>query len=103
MTIPAGTLLGPYRIVGMIGKGGMGEVYEGKDPRLNRNIAIKVLLPGLSEDRERVQRFLQEARMASALNHPNILSIYDVGLIDGYPYLVSELLEGETLRKRLAT
>ena len=85
----------------MLGAGGMGEVYRAHDSRLNRTVAIKVLPASYSADRERLQRFAQEARAAAALNHPNILSIFDIGEEQGAPYVVSELLEGETLRERL--
>ncbi len=101
MTIPSGTHLGPYEIVALIGRGGMGEVYKARDPRLGREVAIKVLLSGASEDPERLARFEREARAASALNHPNILTIHDVGSEQGRPYLVTELLEGESLREVL--
>ncbi len=97
----AGTKLGPYEITGAIGAGGMGEVYRARDTRLNRDVAIKVLPQAFAADAERLRRFEQEAKAASALNHPNILVIYDVGERDGAPYLVTELLEGETLRERL--
>ncbi len=90
-----------YEIVALIGAGGMGEVYRARDTRLNRDVAIKVL-PGLSTaEPERLRRFEQEARAAAALNHPNILAVYQMGMFEGAPYLVSELLEGETLRDRL--
>jgi len=94
--------LGPYEILSPLGAGGMGEVYRARDARLKREVAVKVL-PGIySEDPERLRRFEQEAQAVSALNHPNILSIYDIGTHDGAPYIVSELLEGDTLRARLA-
>ena len=82
----------------MIGSGGMGEVYRGRDSRLARDVAIKVLPPAFSSDRDRLHRFEQEARAAAALNHPNILAVYDIGDADGAPFIVSELLEGQTLR-----
>src|SRR5437773_9703188 len=94
-------MLGPYRIAGVIGEGGMGVVYRARDTRLGRDVAIKVLTHVATEDRERLQRFEQEARATGMLNHPNLLTIYDVGNSDGTPFLVSELLEGETLRDRL--
>src|SRR5882672_8129429 len=81
----------------------MGEVYRARDPRLSRDVAIKVLPAGLSSDPERLQRFEQEARAAAALNHPNILALYDIGTHDGAPYLVTELLEGATLREHLVS
>ena len=96
-----GTSLGPYEILGPIGAGGMGEVYRARDPRLGREVAIKILPPQFSADSERLRRFEQEARAAAALNHPNILAIYDLGQSNGSPYIVSELLEGEGLRERL--
>src|ERR1043166_8852613 len=81
----------------------MGEVYRARDARLGRTVAIKVLPASFSSDRDRLQRFTQEARAAAGLNHPNILSIFDIGEEQGAPYIVSELLEGETLRERLRT
>jgi Tol biopolymer transport system component len=101
MALTSGTKLGPYEIESLVGAGGMGEVYRAHDSRLNRTVAIKVLPASFSADRERLQRFAQEARAAAALNHPNILSIFDIGEEQGAPYVVSELLEGETLRERL--
>src|ERR1700734_2124310 len=101
MSLPHGTRLGPYEIVAPIGAGGMGEVYRARDTRLGRDVAIKVLPPSVARDPARLRRFELEARGAGALNHPNILAIYDLGVHDGAPYLVSELLEGETLRQRL--
>ena len=102
MAVPAGTRLGPYEILSPLGAGGMGEVYRAKDTRLGRHVAIKVLPPSFSQDAERLRRFEGEARAASLLNHPNITAVFDVGQHDGSPYVVSELLEGETLRSRLA-
>lgn len=101
MALVAGTKLGPYEIVASLGVGGMGEVYRARDPQLGRNIAIKVLPASLSRDPDRLRRFEQEARAAAALNHPNILTVYQFGLHEGSPYLVSELLEGCTLREQL--
>src|SRR5947209_5175357 len=95
-------MLGPYRITGVIGEGGMGVVYRARDTRLGRDVAIKVLTHVATDDRERLQRFEQEARATGILNHPNLLTIYDVGHDAGGAYIVSELLEGETLRDRLA-
>ena len=97
MTLTAGLKLGPYEIVEPIGAGGMGEVYRARDSRLGRDVAIKVLPATFAKERERIQRFEHEARAAGALNHPGIVAIYDVGTADGVPYLVSELLEGESL------
>ena len=101
MALTPGTKLGPYEILSPLGAGGMGEVYRARDTRLGREVAIKVLPSSLSADPGRLQRFEQEARSASALNHPNILIVYDVGTQDGIPYLVTELLDGETMRERL--
>jgi Tol biopolymer transport system component len=101
MALSSGTKLGPYEIQSLLGAGGMGEVYRAKDARLDRIVAIKVLPASFSADHDRMQRFEQEARAAAALNHPNILSIFDIGDEHGSPYVVSELLEGETLRERL--
>ena len=101
MALSSGTKLGPYEIQSLLGAGGMGEVYRARDARLDRTVAIKVLPASFSADRDRMQRFEQEARAAAALNHPNILSIFDIGGEHGSPYVVSELLEGETLRERL--
>ena len=95
--------LGPYEIQGLLGAGGMGEVYRARDPRIGREVAIKVLPSSYSKDPNRLMRFQQEARAAGVLNHPNILAIYDVGSENDVAYLVSELLEGETLRKKIAT
>lgn len=102
MSLPPGTRLGPYEIVAPIGAGGMGEVYRARDPRLGRDVAVKVLPASFSSDPERMRRFEQEARAAGLLNHPNVTAVYDIGTVDGSPYVVSELLEGETLRARLA-
>jgi len=101
MAVVAGQKIGPYEVAGQIGAGGMGEVYRARDPRLGRDVAIKVLPASFSSDPDRLQRFAQEARAAAALNHPNILAIFDIGEDKGAPYVVSELLEGETLRDRL--
>src|SRR5712692_5578183 len=102
MAIASGSRLGPYEVLAPIGVGGMGEVYRAKDPRLGREVAIKVLPPSFSADADRLRRFEQEARAAGILNHPNITAVHDIGTHDGAPYVVSELLEGETLRTRLA-
>jgi eukaryotic-like serine/threonine-protein kinase len=101
MNLAAGTKLGPYEIVSLLGAGGMGEVYRARDSRLRRDVAIKVLPQELSLDADRMRRFEQEALATAALNHPNILAVFDIGTSDGSPYVVSELLEGETLRDRL--
>jgi len=101
MGLTSGSKLGPYEVLSPLGAGGMGEVYRARDTRLNREVALKILPASFSADPERLQRFAQESRAAAALNHPNILSIYDIGEANGAPYVVSELLEGETLRERL--
>ncbi|MFY9743795.1 MAG: protein kinase [Candidatus Sulfotelmatobacter sp.] len=101
MNLSAGTKLGPYEIVSLLGAGGMGEVYRARDSRLKREVAIKVLSQALSADADRLRRFEQEALATAALNHPNILAVFDIGTNEGAPYVVSELLEGETLRERL--
>jgi eukaryotic-like serine/threonine-protein kinase len=99
ITLPSGTKLGEYEVKSLLGSGGMGEVYRARDSRLGRDVAIKVLPSFLSADSDRLRRFEQEARAAAALNHPNILAVYQMGTYEGAPYLVSELLEGETLRE----
>jgi eukaryotic-like serine/threonine-protein kinase len=96
-----GKILGHYRVLEKIGSGGMGEVYRASDERLGRDVALKILKPAVAHDQDRLRRFEQEARAAAALNHPNIVAIYDIGMHDGAPYIVSELLEGKTLRERL--
>ncbi len=101
MGLASGAKLGPYEIQSAIGSGGMGEVYRARDPRLGREVAIKVLPSGSAPDWDRLRRFEQEARATAALNHPNILAVFDVGSQDNSPYIVSELLAGETLRGRL--
>ena len=116
MTLVAGTRLGSYEVTSLLGAGGMGEVYRARDPRLGRDVAIKVLPTAFAADAERLRRFEQEARAAAAINHPNILVVYDVGLFGpdapsdlspagqagrSSPYVVSELLDGETLGDRL--
>ncbi len=98
MTLAAGSRLGPYAVKHLVGSGGMGEVYCAHDTRLERDVAIKVLPASLSADADRLRRLEQEARAAAALNHPNILAVYDIGSHDGAPYVVSELLRGATLR-----
>lgn len=101
MALAAGTRIGAYEIIAALGAGGMGEVYRARDARLNREVAVKVLPAAMAGDAERQRRFEQEARAVAALNHPNILAIYDLGAWEGQPYLVMELLEGESLRQRL--
>ena len=101
MTLAAGTILGQYEIRSPLGAGGMGEVYRAHDKRLDRDVAIKVLPEYLTSDPDRLRRFEQEARATAALNHPNILAVYQMATDNGVSYLVEELLEGETLRERL--
>jgi len=102
MTLALGTRLGPYEILAPLGAGGMGEVYRARDPRLGRDVAVKVLPRAVAADPERQQRFEAEARAAGALNHPNIVTLHDVGVEGGVPYLVTEVLEGENLRGLIA-
>src|SRR6202165_1699687 len=90
-----------YKVLSLLGEGGMGEVYRARDTKLGRDVAIKVLPAAFSADAERLRRFEQEAQAAGALNHPNILVIFHIGTHEGAPYIVSELLEGEELRDRL--
>jgi Tol biopolymer transport system component len=101
MSLDPGTRLGPYEIAGAIGAGGLGEVYRARDPRLERDVAVKVLPASFASDPDRLRRFEQEARATGALNHPNILAVHDVGSHAGAPFVVSELLEGDTLRERV--
>ncbi len=101
MTLKPGTKLGRYEILGPLGAGGMGEVYRARDGRLQREVALKVLPAAIAHDAERLQRFEREARAASALNHPGILTVYDFCQEDDLSFLVTELLEGESLRERL--
>lgn len=101
VTLPLGAKLGDYEVQKLLGSGGMGEVYRARDTRLARDVAIKVLPSFLSHDPDRLRRFEQEARAAAALNHPNILAVFQMGAYEGAPYLVSELLEGSTLREQL--
>src|ERR1039457_3610649 len=101
MSLTPGTKLGPYEILAPIGAGGMGEVYRAKDTRLGRDVALKILPESFAREPDRLRRFEQEARAVAALNHPNILAVFDIGQQDGSPFLVSELLEGESLRVAL--
>lgn len=98
----AGSMVGPYRVVSLIARGGMGDVYRATDTRLQRDVAVKVLPESRTGDRRRVERFLHEARVTASLDHPNVVRVYDVGRLDEGAYLVAELLEGETLRERIA-
>src|SRR6266571_2573710 len=102
MPLTPGTRLGPYEVVSAIGAGGMGEVYRARDARLQRDVAIKVLRDVSSADSDRLARFEREARAVAALSHPDILAVHDIGVEVGVVYTVTELLEGETLRDRLA-
>ena len=99
MPLAPGTHLGSYEIVTPLGAGGMGEVYRARDTRLARDVAVKILPEAFARDAERMRRFEQEARAVAALNHPNVLSVFDIGTQDGAPYLVCELLEGASLRE----
>src|SRR5215470_5694976 len=101
MPLAPGTLLGPYEIGAPLGVGGMGEVYRARDTSLKRDVAIKVLPADWSRDPDRLRRFKLEAQASAALNHPNIVSIFHVGQCEDAPYIVTELLRGETLRERL--
>ena len=100
MPIAPGTKLGPYEVISLIGAGGMGEVYRARDPRVGRDVAIKVLPIAFSTDSDRLRRFEQEAQAAGALNHPNITAVYDVGQHEGAPYVVTELLEAAPRLRR---
>ena len=103
MSLAPGTTLGPYQILSELGSGGMGVVYQAHDPRLDRRVAIKLLPPDLTRDATAKQRFLQEAKAASALDHPNICTIYEINETDdGQMYLVMAHYEGETLKERLS-
>ncbi len=99
--LSANTTLSHYRIVSKIGAGGMGEVYLAEDTHLERQVALKVLRAEIADDEERVRRFVQEAKAASALNHPNILTVYEIGHFENSRYIATELIKGETLRDRL--
>src|SRR5580698_7670178 len=101
MSLTAGAKLDGYELLGLLGAGGMGEVYRAHDSALKRDVAIKILPSFVSQDRDRLWRFEQEAQAAAALNHPNILAIHRFGVFGGAPYLVSELLVGDTLRQQL--
>jgi hypothetical protein len=103
VTLTTGSKLGPYEILGQIGAGGMGEVYRARDPRLGREVAIKVLPASLSQDSDRLKRFEQEARSASALNHPNIITIHEIGSAESTSYIAMEFVDGTSLRELLAS
>lgn len=102
MRLAAGTRLGPYEIVSSLGAGGMGDVYRARDPRLGRDVAVKIVSGEGPPSPERLRRFEQEARAVAALEHPGILAVHDLGTHEGCAYLVFEVLEGETLRERLS-
>ncbi len=101
MDVSAGTRLGPYEILSPLGAGGMGEVWRARDPRIGREVAVKLLPESVISSPDRLRRFEQEARAAGSLNHPNLVTIHELGVHDGVPYIAMELLEGETLRDRL--
>src|SRR5262245_59429683 len=100
-TLVAGARLGPYEVLSPLGSGGMGEVYRARDTRLNREVAIKVLPGAFATDPDRLKRFEKEALAVGQLNHPNVLTLHDVGTHDGAPFVVSELLDGLTLRSQI--
>src|SRR5215469_10129299 len=102
MSLASGTRLGPYEVVGPLGAGGMGEVYRARDMKLGRDVALKILPEAVSGDVERLRRFDREARAAAALNHPNVVVVYETGTYANATYLAMELLEGRTLRDELA-
>src|ERR1700747_1296951 len=101
MAFAPDTQLGPYKIISLLGAGGMGEVYRAHDTRLRRDVALKILQESLTADSDRLRRFEQEARAGAALNHPNIVSVFDVGPNEKIHYIVTELIDGETLRQRI--
>src|SRR2546425_13006816 len=101
MTINAGTKLGRYEIRSKIGAGGMGEVYLAQDRKLDRKVALKILPAELAANQERMRRFVQEAKAASALNHPNIITIYEIEQMDSVNFIAIEFIDGETLRQRM--
>jgi serine/threonine protein kinase/Tol biopolymer transport system component len=101
-SLSPGTAVGPYRVVSLIGYGGMGVVYRATDVRLHRDVALKMLAPIDGPDEARVERFLREARTTASMDHPNVVKVFDVGVFEAHPYIVVELLEGETLRERLS-
>src|SRR5215831_4839218 len=101
MSLKTGTKLGHYEIRSQIGKGGMGEVYLAVDTELDRTVAIKILPRDVAGDQQRLQRFVQEAKAASALNHPHIITIYEIGTIGESRYIATEFIDGDTLRQRM--
>lgn len=102
MPLPTGTSIGAYTIVALLGRGEMGEVYRARDERLRRDVAIKVLPAEIAADPDRLRRFRHEAQAAGSLSHPNVVAVYDIGESDGLVYIVTELLEGQTLAAKLA-
>jgi serine/threonine protein kinase len=102
LELTAGARVGPYEVASLLGVGGMGEVYRARDHRLGREVALKVLPASVASDAERLRRFELEAKAVAALNHPNIRAVFDVGDDGGRSYIASELLEGESLRTRIA-
>src|SRR5207253_4850283 len=102
MSIAAGTKLGRYEIRSKIGEGGMGEVYLAEDTRLHRRVALKILPADVASNRDRMERFVQEAKAASGLNHPNIITIYEIDETDSGHFIATEFIDGETLRERMA-
>src|SRR5919202_5252660 len=101
MIISPGARLGRYEVRAHIGEGGMGQVYLAQDTQLGRTVALKVLPADVASDQQRMRRFVQEARAASALNHPNILTIYEIGQADSVPFIATEFIEGLTLREHM--
>src|SRR5216684_2339935 len=101
MTIATGTKLGRYEIRSKIGAGGMGEVYLAQDTKLDRKVALKILPAEVASDKQRMRRFVQEAKAAAALNHPNIAHVYEIGEADGVPFIAMEYVEGKTLREKI--
>ena len=101
MNLENGTIINQYKIISAIGKGGMGEVFLAQDTKLDRKVALKILPPEFAEDADRMSRFVREAKSASALNHPNILTIHEIGESDGTHFIATEFIEGETLSKHL--
>src|SRR5436190_13668397 len=102
MALAPGTRLGRYEIISAIGAGGMGEVYAARDTELDRKVAIKLLPSAYTRDRDRVLRFVKEAKAASALNHPNIITVYEIGLADDRQFIATELIDGQTVRQLMA-
>src|SRR5437867_5356047 len=103
MPLAAGSKFGVYSILGPLGSGGMGEVYRARDTRLGREVALKSLPPEMAQDPDRISRFEKEARLASALNHPNIVTVYDIGKSDSISYIAMEFVDGKTVREILAS